>query len=70
MKVSDFLVPTLIQLSLAAGAIAAVMAVSGETVKTVEVISLSALFPLLLINITSGPMGEELGWRAYALQEL
>jgi membrane protease YdiL (CAAX protease family) len=70
VRVSDFLVPTLIQLGLAAGAISIVMAVSGESLKTVEIVPFSGLVPLLLINITSGPMGEELGWRAYALQEL
>ena len=26
--------------------------------------------PTILITITSGPMGEELGWRGYALNEL
>ena len=70
VTVSDFLVPLVVQLGLAAGAIAAVMAVSGESLNTVDVVSLSGLFPLLLINITSGPTGEELGWRAYAQQEL
>ena len=70
VRFSDFAVPSVIQLGLAAGAIGAVMLLGGTSLETVEVISLSGLFPLLLINITTGPTGEQLGWRAFALQEL
>lgn len=70
VRVSDFAVPALIQLGLAVGAIGAVMLLGGGSLETVEVVTLSGIFPLLLINITAGPMGEQLGWRAYALNEL
>ena len=70
VRFSDFAVPAFIQLGLAAGAIGTVMLLGGASLETVEVVSLSGLFPLLLINITAGPTGEQLGWRAFALQEV
>lgn len=70
VRFSDFVVPALIQLGLAVGAIGTVMLLGGGSLETVEVVTLSGLLPLLLINITAGPLGEQLGWRAYALKEL
>ena len=70
VRFTDFAVPALIQLGLAVVAIGAVMLLGGRSLETVEVVTLSGLLPLLLINITAGPMGEQLGWRAYALKEL
>jgi len=37
---------------------------------SIEFIPLSSILPLFLINITSGPLGEELGWRGFAYNEL
>ncbi len=37
---------------------------------SIQIKPLVAIIPLIFINLTSGPMGEELGWRSYALQTL
>lgn len=66
----DFAVPFVIQLVITVGAVILFTMFSGEKIGNIQLISVSALLPLLLVNITSGPMGEELGWRAYALNEL
>ena len=43
---------------------------TGASIASVPLISLSSLLPTFLITLTSGPMGEELGWRGFALGEL
>ncbi len=40
------------------------------TIGSLSLMSPAALLPTFLIIMTSGPMGEELGWRGYALNEL
>lgn len=67
---SDFFLPMLLQISIAVLAAAAVIMVNQISIGSIEFISAASIPSLLLINITSGPMGEELGWRAYALVEL
>ena len=37
---------------------------------SIQIKPLLSLIPLIFINLTSGPLGEELGWRSYALQTL
>lgn len=37
---------------------------------SMEFVALPSLFSLIVINITSGPLGEELGWRGFAYNEL
>ncbi|MEW6548032.1 MAG: type II CAAX endopeptidase family protein [Spirochaetota bacterium] len=70
VNVWDFLIPLGIQVLIAAGAYAWLFSLTGESVRDVRFIKPAAILPLLLVNITSGPMGEELGWRAYALNEI
>ena len=66
----DFLIPFLIQVLIVFCATAAFFRFSGESLRTAETIKLTAVVPALLLNITSGPTGEELGWRAYVLNYL
>jgi membrane protease YdiL (CAAX protease family) len=37
---------------------------------SIEFVALPSILPLLIINITSGPLGEELGWRGFVYNEL
>lgn len=67
---SDFFIPMILQIIIAFLAVIIVIIVNQDYIKSIEFISASSIFPLLLINITSGPMGEEIGWRGYALVEL
>lgn len=53
--------------SLALGAHAVL---TGTPLSAISFISLSSLPSLLLINLTSGPTGEELGWRGFVFNEL
>lgn len=70
VSVLDFLIPLLIQAAIIASAVMIFFIFRGESLENIKFISVSSIVPLLLINITSGPMGEELGWRGYALKEL
>jgi membrane protease YdiL (CAAX protease family) len=70
VSIFDILVPMLIQFSIAALAIIFVFRTNGDSLINIKFIQFSKIVPLIIINITSGPMGEELGWRGFALQEL
>ncbi|MCK5198847.1 MAG: CPBP family intramembrane metalloprotease, partial [Spirochaetales bacterium] len=43
---------------------------SGTKFNSLDFITLQSVIPVFLINLTSGPIGEELGWRGYALNKL
>jgi membrane protease YdiL (CAAX protease family) len=65
-----FVLTLVIQAGITAGAIALQMAAAGTAANAVPFIGLPAALIALVVNVTSGPMGEELGWRGYALHEL
>lgn len=65
----DFLIPLLIQVVIVICATAYLFFLRGESFEDVKFINASSILPLLIINITSGATGEELGWRGYALNE-
>lgn len=44
--------------------------IEGPSDSSIQLKPLLAIIPLIFINLTSGPLGEELGWRSYALQTL
>lgn len=66
----DFFIPMILQIIIAVLAVITVIIVNQDYMNSIEFISVSSILPLFLINISSGPMGEELGWRGYALVEL
>lgn len=70
VRARDFLLPSLLQLLIAALAILLLLALKGESPRTLRFVAPSGLLPLLLLNLVSGPTGEELGWRGYALNRL
>lgn len=65
-----FVLILVIQSAILCLAVTAQLVFSGVSVGTMSFITLPSLLPTLLITITSGPLGEELGWRGYALIEL
>lgn len=67
---SDFFIPMVLQIIIAVLAVVTVFIVNQDSENSIEFVSAASIPSLLLINITSGPMGEEIGWRGYALVEL
>jgi len=67
---SDFFIPMVLQIMIAVVAVIMVTLINQGNIRSIDFISASSILPMLLINITSGPLGEELGWRGYALVEL
>lgn len=70
---SDFLVPAAIQVTIAMCAIVITTLLGGGSLMNLRMIQFpqfSGALLFLIDNLTFGPMGEELGWRGYALNEL
>ncbi len=65
----SFLMPLLMQLFITTLAITIFLLVSGTEFGSLKFISFAGLLPLLLITLTDGSTGEELGWRGYALNK-
>ncbi|NOY38193.1 MAG: CPBP family intramembrane metalloprotease [Chlorobi bacterium] len=59
-----------LQLAISVIAVLSYILLNKLTIGSLSLISPAAILPTILIIITSGPMGEELGWRGYALNEL
>ncbi|MBI9104878.1 MAG: CPBP family intramembrane metalloprotease [Spirochaetales bacterium] len=70
IKPREFLSSFLLQVTILAAAVLAFFIVTNRPLKTMTFIASSSLLPVLIIDLTSGPLGEELGWRAYALNIL
>jgi hypothetical protein len=70
VNILDFAIPMIIQILIIIISIIAVLFINKESVKNIKFISISKILPLFISNIIYGPMGEELGWRCYALNEL
>lgn len=70
---SDFLVPAAIQVTIVLCA-TIVMTLPGggslANLRTIQFPQFSDVLLFLIYNLTFGPMGEELGWRGYAQNEL
>jgi membrane protease YdiL (CAAX protease family) len=66
-KSLDFTLSFLLQLLTLVGAVCVYLAINKESFNSLVFINLGSVLPVLLVTITSGPMGEELGWRGYAL---
>ena len=59
-----------LQLAISVVAVLSYILLNKSTIGSLSLMSSAAILPTILILITSGPMGEELGWRGYALNEL
>ena len=69
-NILDFAIPMIIQLLIIIVAIVCVLHIDNGSVKNIKFVDTSMLPQLFIANILYGPMGEELGWRCYALNEL
>ena len=65
-----FLAALAVQTGLAILAMLVHSALTGGSLKPWSLPPPSVLVPMFFWNLTSGPLGEELGWRGYALREL
>lgn len=70
VRISDFLIPAAVQIVIAIFAYACLLVFKSGSAAELKFVSPASLIPLIIVNITSGPMGEEPGWRGYALNEL
>lgn len=44
------------------------LAINGITLESLPIISAASILPAFIMSLTTGAMGEELGWRGYALK--
>ncbi len=65
-----FLLLLVLQVAIVALAVVAQLWATGKGLNSVLLLSPSALLTTFVVTATSGPMGEELGWRGYLLKEL
>ena len=65
-----FLLLLALQVAVVAMAVVAQLWATGKGLNSVLLLSSSALLTTFVVTVTSGPMGEELGWRGYLLKEL
>lgn len=70
MHFSDFALSLACQVSAMVVVVGIYVWVTGISLNSLEFISMGTVVPIFLITLTSGPLGEELGWRGYVLEEL
>jgi hypothetical protein len=66
----SFIVSFLMQLLILIIVVIMFLILPGNEFSSLKFISLQNVIPVFLITLTSGPIGEELGWRGYALNKL
>ena len=65
-----FLASFLLQVLILAAAVLSFFIISNKPLNTITFIGASSIIPVLIMSLTSGALGEELGWRGYALNIL
>ncbi|NQT60972.1 MAG: CPBP family intramembrane metalloprotease [Bacteroidetes bacterium] len=65
-----FLISLILQASLVVIVVLVFFKINNKPLNTMTFISASAIIPVLIMDLTSGALGEELGWRGYALNIL
>lgn len=70
IKPQSFINSLLIQIVILSIVVLMFLLLSGTKFNSLDFITLQSVIPVFLINLTSGPIGEELGWRGYALNKL
>lgn len=66
MFISSFLLQVLVVVI----AVLAFFLINNKPLNTMTFIAVSSIFPVIIMDLTSGALGEELGWRGYALNIL
>ncbi|PKL11998.1 MAG: hypothetical protein CVV52_11800 [Spirochaetae bacterium HGW-Spirochaetae-8] len=70
MRFSDFAVSLAYQVGAMVVVVGLYVLLSGTSFGSLEFMAAADIVPIFLITLTSGPLGEELGWRGYVLGEL
>lgn len=70
IRPKEFVASFLIQVVIFGLSVLAYLAYYRRGFQSLQFISLSGILPLFILTLTSGPLGEELGWRGYALNAL
>jgi membrane protease YdiL (CAAX protease family) len=65
-----FLISFLLQVLILVTVVLAFFMINSKPLNTMTFISISTIIPVIIIDLTSGALGEELGWRGYALNLL
>lgn len=63
-----FIVVIILQLGILFAAVMAYILFNNIEIGSLTLIGAASIIPVLIINLSSGPLGEELGWRGYALK--
>jgi len=69
VKILDFFRALLWQLLAMLLAVGAYLAINDKPLNSLTFINLGSVISVFVLTLTAGPMGEELGWRGYALGE-
>lgn len=69
IKAGDFISTLFLQVLVLVLAVLAYFTFNNKPLNTISLIAASSILPVLIMDLTSGAMGEELGWRGY-LQNL
>ena len=70
IKAQSFIISLLIQIIVLGIVVLMFLQLSGTKFISLEFIALQSVIPVFFINLSSGPIGEELGWRGYVLNKL
>ena len=65
-----FISSLLLQILVIVFAVLAFFLISNKPLNTITFIAVSSIIPVFIMDLTSGALGEELGWRGYALNIL
>jgi len=69
IKIHDFFCTLIWQILALILAVSAYLIINGKTINSLTFINFGSIFSVFVLTLTAGPMGEELGWRGYALGE-
>jgi len=69
IKIHDFFRTLIWQILALILAVSAYLIINGKTINSLTFINFGSIFSVFVLTLTAGPMGEELGWRGYALGE-
>jgi membrane protease YdiL (CAAX protease family) len=70
LKIQALALPFLLQTLILILTISVYLIFNQKSIFSLPLISVSAILPALLITLTAGATGEELGWRGFMLQEI
>jgi hypothetical protein len=69
VKIFDFFRAFIWQLLALLLVVSAYLLINGKPLNSLTFINIGSVFSVFVITLTAGPLGEELGWRGYALGE-